>query len=607
MMKTAAVTDLAALAIEDVYLRLLDVAPWNARKTFDSAALKELTESIGQRGIQVPLLVRSLKKGDRLEIVAGHRRFKAAELLGLKTVPCIVRELSDSQAREVAMVDNLQREDLPPLEEAQGFREMLTGSEVEAIAAKLGKSGSYVTRRLKLLDAIKPVQNALKVGAIEVGHALELARLSDDQQKNILKEMEIGWHGDESDRDDDDFDGEMGLCKFCGCDELHACALADGKPCSWTDQEETVCSNPDCIKKAQSGEVVFRPTTWTVADLKSHIRRNSCRNLSSAPFPLNDAGLGEIACTGCPKRTMNTALLFNDFAGSDTCTDSVCFERKSAEFIKIEVKLAAKNKRPLLQISDGYTGEKGVLRSYEVTVIGEGGSKPCDHEEEAIWVNGRNLGKTVQVCRKKECKVHGSSSSSGRSGSKLSPDVEAARKKVVEKVKAKKAYRAALMKALATAPVPPARVNDLNLEVCLQLIHHANSQQVGKVATALGWPETLFNWNSKKALREKLASLTPLERLRIALLAEHCGEMSVQEYSLDAKPEDLERLAKLLDVDTKKLDAPVVTAKPAPAKAAEEAAAVGGGEEAYCRRTTEARWAASKPAKRAAKKKAGRK
>jgi hypothetical protein len=121
------------------------------------------------------------------------------------------------------------------------------------------------------------------------------------------------------------------------------------------------------------------------------------------------------------------------------------------------------------------------------------------------------------------------------------------------------------MKALATAPISPLKGDDLNLEVCLQLIHHANSQQVGKVAIALDWDAKLFGWNAKKALRDKLLSLTPPERLRVALLAEYCGEMAVQEYNLDAKPEDLERLAKLLGVDTKKLQE---SAKAEPVKAA---------------------------------------
>lgn len=537
-MEAQTLTDLSldALVIQD-----------NVRRTLNEATTRELADSIKATGLASPILVRPAKRG-RFEVVAGQRRVAAVKLLGLPTIAALVRQLTDTEAREIQITENLQRENLPPLEEAAGFRELLAGSEIDAVAAKLGKSASYVTRRLKLLDVIAPVRDALKAGAIEVGHALELARLSEDQQKDILNQMEIGWH-----EDDSDDDAEMGVCRFCGCDELHACELPGG-PCSWIDRDETVCSNPECIAKAGSGERTLRPTTWTVADLKAHIRRNACRNLNTAPFALNDAGLGEVACTDCPKRTLNAAatLLFNDFAGSDTCTDSSCFERKSAEFVKIEIKLAAKAKRPLIKLSDGYTEEKGVLRKYQVHVIGEDGVKPCDNQEEAIWINGRNLGRTVQVCRKSDCKVHaGRSSSSFSSG--RSPDATAERKKILAKMKTKKAYRVALMKALAIAPTARLPLTELILEVSLQLIHHANSQQVGKVARALDWDEKLFSWNSKKALRDKLSGLTLPEQLRVALLAEHCGEMAVQEYNLDAKPEDLERLAKLFGIDTKKL------------------------------------------------------
>lgn len=558
-MSTATVQTLIDLPLD------LLISDENVRRTVNEASIRELADSIKATGLAQPILVRPVGKKGNFKLVTGQRRVAATRLLGDATIAAVVREMTDAEAREIQITENLQRENLPPLEEAQGFAELLIGSEVEAVAAKLGKSASYVTRRLKLLDAIKPVQEALKAGAIEVGHALELSRLSDDQQKDLLNQMEIGWHEDDSDAE---FDGEMGVCKFCRCDEMHACQLPDGSPCSWADDDETVCSNPDCLEKSRSGETILRQTTWTVADLKHHIRRDACRNLNTAPFALNDAGLGEIACTGCPKRTMNAALLFNDLAGSDTCTDSGCFTRKCTAFVLTEIKLAAKAKRPLLKISDTYSSEKDVLHEYNVEVIGKNGNKPCDNEETAIWINGRNLGKTVQICRKGDCKIHGVRSSS--SGSKSKVDASAERKKVLAKLKAKKAYRVALMKALATAPIPQLYWNDLNLEVCLQLIHHANSQQIGKVAIALGWPDKLFRWDSKKALRDKVASLSPPERLRIALLAEHCGEMGVQEYNLEAKPEDLERLAKLFAIDTKKLleDSKPAEAKAAPAKPA---------------------------------------
>src|ERR1700728_578931 len=122
-------------ALRTIPPELLRIASWNARKSFDPIALAELTESMRQHGVQVPLLVRPYPESEwhRLdevetigaaalyEIVAGHRRFKAAQDLRLDLVPCLVRKLTDAEAREVGLVDNLQREDVPALEEADAY------------------------------------------------------------------------------------------------------------------------------------------------------------------------------------------------------------------------------------------------------------------------------------------------------------------------------------------------------------------------------------------------------------------------------------------------------------------------------------------------------
>ena len=210
--------------VREIPVDQLHVSPEETRKTMDQAALQELAASIMVKGIQEPLLVRPIdldcmsgeplpgpaRAGDAYELIAGTRRLAASKLAGKTTCPCIVREMSDEEARERRIISNLQREEIPPLEEALAFSRLLEnpGATVETIAATLGKSASYVGRRLKLVDAIEPVREALKAGAIEVGHALELARLSELQQKRLLAGLSVGYETTEPDSDEEDFENE---------------------------------------------------------------------------------------------------------------------------------------------------------------------------------------------------------------------------------------------------------------------------------------------------------------------------------------------------------------------------------------------------------------
>lgn len=165
----------------------------NPRRCFNDSADAELVASIREHGILTPLLVRLIEhdEQDTYEIVAGHRRHAAALDLGLLTVPVTVRELSDDQARETAIVENLQREDLTPLDEAHAYQQLLSRSGVElttieTVAATVGKSTAYVGRRLKLLALIPEVQEPLREGRISVAHAELLAKLNAADQALAL-------------------------------------------------------------------------------------------------------------------------------------------------------------------------------------------------------------------------------------------------------------------------------------------------------------------------------------------------------------------------------------------------------------------------------------
>ena len=145
--------------------------PDQPRKSFDETQLSELSDSIKQNGVLQPILVR--KKGDKYEIVAGERRYQASKLAGLKEIPAIVREIDDTEVFQLALIENLQRSDLTPIEEARGYRQLLDtkGLTQEGLAKILSKSRSAIANTLRLMDLPKEVQDMMEEGQITAGHA----------------------------------------------------------------------------------------------------------------------------------------------------------------------------------------------------------------------------------------------------------------------------------------------------------------------------------------------------------------------------------------------------------------------------------------------------
>jgi ParB/RepB/Spo0J family partition protein len=159
----------------------------NPRKRFDPASLKELEQSIREKGVLTPLLVRPNGKGH--EIAAGHRRYRAAKAAGLSAVPVVVKDMSDVEFLEVLVIENDQREDVHPLEEADGYRRLLmpgTGYDVAKVAARVGRSAKYVYDRMKLLELIPKAQELFLTGKFEAGHAILLARLKPEDQERAI-------------------------------------------------------------------------------------------------------------------------------------------------------------------------------------------------------------------------------------------------------------------------------------------------------------------------------------------------------------------------------------------------------------------------------------
>ena len=158
--------------IETLPMREIEPDPGQPRKTFDDETLAELSASIAEHGLLQPIAVRPKPSGGYL-IVAGERRWRASRMAGLTEVPVIVKDVSDEQAMELALVENLQREDLDPVEEAAGIRELMTRCDLtqEQAARKLGKSRSALANSLRLLSLPETVLELLKSGFITIGHA----------------------------------------------------------------------------------------------------------------------------------------------------------------------------------------------------------------------------------------------------------------------------------------------------------------------------------------------------------------------------------------------------------------------------------------------------
>ena len=173
----------------DIDLKLINPNPYQPRKKFDQAKLIELSQSIKEYGILTPILVR--KFGDKYQIVAGERRFRAAQLSKLKTVPAIIETFNDNQMMEIALIENIQREDLNVIEEARAFAGIQTSFKVtqEQLSKRLGKSRSYIANLLRLLSLPNNVQDMIAEDKLSMGHARTLIGLHNQDIEKLAKEI----------------------------------------------------------------------------------------------------------------------------------------------------------------------------------------------------------------------------------------------------------------------------------------------------------------------------------------------------------------------------------------------------------------------------------
>jgi ParB family transcriptional regulator, chromosome partitioning protein len=348
-MSTTVMTNFQNLSLERLH-----ESSTNPRRTFDEAKLNELAESIRSQGLVQPIVARP--NADGFEIVAGARRFRAAKLAQVQEIPVRIVELSDEQALEWQLIENSQRQDVHPYEEALGYQRLLQipSYDVATLAAKTGKSESHLYARLKLLNLIDEVAAAFIEDRIAASHAVLIARLPRERQAEAFEHC---WRKD------------------------------------WQDSERH-------LLPAKS--------------LSEWLENNVYLNLAEARFDTEDTGLLAEAgtCSACPKHSGFNTRLFSDVQ-EDVCLDGACWNAK----LSASLDRAIEQRPDLVQIDTGWTAPKdrkaGVLdrSSYQVITSAvaeeEEAAEACTSAKDALIVQGPAVGSIVRVCADPECAIHG--------------------------------------------------------------------------------------------------------------------------------------------------------------------------------------------------------
>lgn len=175
---------------DEVDVELIDASSLQPRINFDQAALEQLAQSIATHGVVQPVVLRP--KADRYELVAGERRWRAAKIAGLSRIPAVVRDVPDKDLLELALIENIQREDLNPIEEAQAYKKLIetVGLTQESLADRVGRDRSYITNYLRLLRLPEDIQRLVAEGKLSTGHARTLLGLEHlDEQRRIARRI----------------------------------------------------------------------------------------------------------------------------------------------------------------------------------------------------------------------------------------------------------------------------------------------------------------------------------------------------------------------------------------------------------------------------------
>lgn len=497
-------------------LALLKPSPTNPRKRFDATHLAELAESVRKHGVLQPVLVRPIdgaQNGEALyEIVAGERRWRASQTAEQANIMALVRPMSDFEVLELQVIENLQRDDLHPIEEAEGFAALLRKPEglqgyatVDELAARIGKSRRHVYNRLKLLELIPQAREACLDGKLQPTVALLLAAMPEDVQPQALKELLAGWGGEPFSR-------------------RQAC---------------------------------------------EHLQRNFMLELSRAPFKTADIELVPAAgsCTTCPKRTGANPDLFEDIKNGNTCTDAKCFNLK-ADTHRERVKTAAREQG--MEVISGAAAKKLLPNSYDTAPKGylaldkvhyEIGDKPMgkllgkDAPSRVLIENPHTLelieavpvDAAMAVLKKK-----------GIVKASKMPTTSAEARKSKAAVDASKAWRTELATRVMGAVVAPG-VNGGELaammwpEAAIVMWQRLSADDERRCEKLLNWDHIPSGWQDPKGeakSEERIRALAMPELAQLLVLMCVAGDLYVGEHSEDKKAAPrLARFAKFFGID----------------------------------------------------------
>ncbi len=381
-------TEVVSEGLQSIALASINPNPDNPRKHYDDQALKDLAASIRAQGVWEPIVVRPDPiKPKTYELVIGERRWRAAKLAGLTAIPAIVRQLSDREALEAMVLENLQREDLDPLDEAAGYRALLDyGADktkpshtITSLAERIGKSESYVHARLKLLQLIPAARIALARHFITPGHAVLIARLQPPEQ---LRALRACWNVFDDDKKVDA--QEVKLADIIALDvEFHLLA--------------------------EKG-------------LRTWIQDNVNLKLKGVPWDVEDAALvvEAGACSTCPKNSLVNPLLFSLLAGKNdaVCFDPACYQAKRQALVKLQFQTDRDQARAAAATGEEHQALRPLSeqRTWTAAVPDQKTLKAgqwlpakkgeCASVEKGVITKGEHAGETQFICANAACKVH---------------------------------------------------------------------------------------------------------------------------------------------------------------------------------------------------------
>jgi len=493
-----------------VLLRLIEVTGNQPRKRFDQSKLDELTDSIRKNGVLQPILLRP-RHPKGYQLVAGERRFRAACAAGLLQIPAIVREMSDSEMLELQIIENLHREDLHELEEAEGYERLMQSHQytVQDLVAKTGKSQAYIYARLKLCALCPAARDAFYAGGLTASTALLVARIPN---------------------------GELQM---------------------------------KATKEITSPPYSQEPLSYRAA--ADHVHRHYMLRLEAAPFPPADADLVPAAgsCKTCPKRSGNDRDLFHDVTRADVCTDPDCFESKRVAHIeRLRTTAEAAGKTVLVgkeakKVLDGQVLKSGYvdLTEKDWTLKGKHIGKTLKQvlgksAPETILVEAPD-GKLREVAKKAD--VRAALDEKGIQTTQASGRSESDRE-VERKARREVAYRQALLDKILEQL---AEQKHYELEpLAQQTVQHLWHDGRMRLYKRRGW--------GPKTAPDEIARLTPEQHYYLLIECALVGELHVPSHSPNGKPDKMNTLAAKLKIDTAAIRKQVLAELTAAQKAKKE-------------------------------------